>query len=102
MIIVEGWARFAPGESAKFHAAARKMAEETRKESGCLEYAFSQDLMDPDLVRVIERWEGEAALTAHFATPHMAAFNAALSNAKLVGASVKAYKAEFLRTLAGG
>jgi len=102
MIIVEGWARLAPGEAARFHAAARKMAEETRKETGCLEYAFSQDLADPDLVRVIERWEDEAALTAHFATPHMKEFNAAMANAKVVGASVKAYKCEFLRTLAGG
>ena len=101
MIIVEGWVKLAPGEAEKFRPAARAMAQETRKEKGCLSYAFAQDLNDPDIVRIAERWEDEAALGAHFASPHMATFNGAMRSAKIVQASVKAYRADLLRTLLG-
>ena len=99
MIIVEGWVRLAPGEVERFRPAAARMAEESRREPGCLDYVLAQELGDPDLVRIIERWEDEASLTAHFATPHMATFNAALASAKIVAASVDAYGAEFVRKL---
>ena len=99
MIIVEGWVRLAPGEAEKFVAAALRMAEQTRREPGCLEYAFALDLADPNVMRVIERWQDDGALSAHFATPHMAAFNAALALAKIEGAEVNAYEAEFTRSL---
>ena len=39
------------------------------------------------------------ALAAHFQTPHMAAFNAALAGTARQGAQVDAYNAEFVRTL---
>ena len=44
----------------------------TRAEAGCLLYAYSQDITEPGLFRISERWESRAALDAHFATPHMA------------------------------
>ena len=75
------------------------MMHATKAEPGCLDYAYALDLAEPDLLRVIERWTDEAALTAHFETPHMAAFNQVLAGAKIAAASVKAYAAEEIRTL---
>jgi quinol monooxygenase YgiN len=49
----------------------------TRAEKGCLEYAYSEDLLDPGLIRVIERWTDQASLDVHFAAPHMAAWKTA-------------------------
>jgi len=94
MIIVEGWIKFAAGEADRIVDAGRKMVEETNKEAGCLLYAFSRDLSDPDLIRVSERWENMEALGAHGKTPHMAEFNKAIGAAKREGADVRAYEAE--------
>jgi quinol monooxygenase YgiN len=100
MIIVAGWVRMAPEDIDRMRSAAAEMMHATRTtEPGCLEYAFSLDLAEPGLLRVIEQWHDEAALTTHFATPHMAAFNAALAGAKITGASIKVYAGEEVRTI---
>ena len=74
--------------------ALRTMEEETRKEPGCLTYAFSVDVNDPTLVRIFERWESMEALGAHFNTPHMAAFNQAAGKLQPRSVRVKAYEVE--------
>jgi quinol monooxygenase YgiN len=102
MLIIEGWIKFGAGEVERLADVGRTMIAETHKEPGCLEYAFSQDLADPCKMRISERWVDEAALAAHFASPHMAAFQAALADARREGASVKLYSAELVRSLVGG
>ena len=101
LIIVEGWVRLeSPGEVERLRAAALEMMSATKsQEPGCLEYAYAVDLGDPTLLRIIERWTDDDALTAHFATPHMAAFGQAMAGAKIASTSVKAYSAEVARTL---
>ena len=102
MIIVEGWVRAAPADIEALKAPAGAMIAATLAEPGCLQYAFAVDLLDPGLLRIVEKWVDDAALTAHFQTPHMAAFNAALGTLVRQGAEVKAYIASELRTLVGG
>ena len=100
MIIVAGWVRMAPEDIERLRSAATAMMHATQtSEPGCLDYAFSVDLAEPGLLRVIERWQDEAALAAHFATPHMATFNAAMAGAAITGASIKAYAGEEVRTI---
>ena len=102
MILIQGWVRFAKaGEIDRLRAAATTMIEATLKESGCLEYAFAADVLDPSKMHVIERWRDDAALASHFQSPHMAAFNAALAAAESEAVSVKTYLGEFQRTLMG-
>ena len=101
MIMIEGWIRMDAADVERLRGAAVTMIEATRKEDGCFEYAFSQDLADPELFRIVERWRDEAALGAHFATPHMAAFQQAMAQATNKGASVKLYSAEVVRSLVG-
>ena len=57
-----------------------EMETTTLAESGCHDYSFSQEVSNPDRLRIIELWESMEALKAHFATPHMATFNAALAD----------------------
>jgi quinol monooxygenase YgiN len=101
MIMIEGWLRLTAADIDRLRPAAVTMLAATRQEDGCLEYAFSQDLADPDLFRIVERWRDEAALAAHFQTPHMAAFQRALGSATNRGASMKMYDATGERTLFG-
>jgi quinol monooxygenase YgiN len=100
MIIVEGWVRMDSAHLESLRAAAVDMMRATREsEPGCLDYAIAIDLAEPNLLRIVERWTDEAALSAHFATPHMAAFNQAMAGAAIQRASVKVYNAQEVRTV---
>lgn len=72
--------------------ALRTMEVETRKEPGCATYAFSVDVSDPTRLRITERWDSEAALAAHFKTPHMAAFGATIGKFEPRSMDVKVYE----------
>jgi quinol monooxygenase YgiN len=102
MIIVEGFARFAAGEMERLQQEMRAQIEASRAEPGCLEYSYSADVLDPDLMRIIEKWENWDALETHFKAPHMAVFNAAFRAAKVLSIKVDAWSAEHSRTLLGG
>ena len=55
-----------------------EMETASQAEDGCLDYTFCQEVSNPDVLRINERWESMDALQAHFATPHMAKFNTAI------------------------
>jgi quinol monooxygenase YgiN len=78
VLIIAGRFRIDPAKRDAAVAAANEMMAATLKEPGCHAYAFSADLGDPARFHLFERWESQAALEAHFATPHMARFQAAL------------------------
>lgn len=94
MIIVEGSASIPEGAWDKAEAAMRDMIVASRFEDGCIEYAYSRDLIDPNLLRIIERWKDKAALVSHFAEPHMATFRAALAEIGPQDLKVRMYDAE--------
>ena len=55
-------------------AAIRPLVRKTRQEeAGCLEYAFTADTVDDDRVIVVERWQDESTLAAHFMHPNFLA-----------------------------
>ncbi|MEW6300621.1 MAG: putative quinol monooxygenase [Thermodesulfobacteriota bacterium] len=66
------------------------MAEETRKEAGCLTYCFYADLADPNTFFIFEEWESEDALQRHFQTEHMKQFQQQAP--KLLAGKVRAKK----------
>jgi quinol monooxygenase YgiN len=102
MIVIQGWIRLADGEIERLRAAAETMIRTTREtEPGCIEYNFAVDLVEPNLLRIGERWKDQAALDAHFASAHMAAFQKAMASAKIVGISAMAYSATDERKLIG-
>ncbi len=78
MLIVTGVVEVSEAGVEKASAAAQEMVAETLKEPGCLIYEFSQILGHTARFRVYEEWQDQAALEAHFATPHMATFQAVL------------------------
>lgn len=54
------------------------MERASRAEEGCDDYTFSVELNAPNRIRITERWQSEAALTAHFSSAHMAEFQQAI------------------------
>jgi quinol monooxygenase YgiN len=101
MIIVTGTVRFGDGEIQRLSDDLAGNIQATRQEPGCDHYAYGVDLQDPNLLHVSERWSDEAAMDAHMGTPHMAALMGVLGGARIEGMSIKAYRADFLKTVLG-
>ncbi|MEM6625436.1 MAG: putative quinol monooxygenase [Pseudomonadota bacterium] len=94
MIVVEGTARIPEGVLETVRPAMEKMILASRAEVGCIDYAYSIDMLDPTLVRVTERWVDREALQAHFKTPHVAEWRAAWSDIKISDVSLRLFDAE--------
>lgn len=77
MLPIVGTFRFPADHMAQARPAMARMIAATRAEDGCDFYAFAEDLLDPGLIRVSERWRDTAALAAHAASAHMAEWRAA-------------------------
>jgi quinol monooxygenase YgiN len=64
----------------------------TRAEDGCLAYSYAEDVLEPGLIRVSERWTNRAALDAHLAAPHMAVWKAEREALGLTGRSITVHE----------
>jgi quinol monooxygenase YgiN len=75
-LIVAGTVRVPPAslDGLRPHMAAMMAASQA--EDGCLDYNYGEDVAEPGLIRVFERWRDQAALDAHFRTEHMASWRA--------------------------
>lgn len=74
-----------PGQRDKILEAARANIPAVKAEDGCIEYAPAIDAeglgsfqtkFGPDTFVFVEKWRDAAALKAHAAAPHMAAYSA--------------------------
>lgn len=92
MLIVAAEVSIEAGATDAVKEELRTMETESRKEPGCQTYAFSVDVNDPETLRITERWDSMDDLEAHFKTPHMAAFGAAMAQIKPKGMDVKIYE----------
>ena len=99
MILVIGHVKIAPEKFAAARPHMRAMLEATRKEDGCLLYAFSEDVLDPGVIRIAERWTSWETLKAHGGVPHMAAWRNALKEIGVLGREVIAWEAGEQRDL---
>ena len=71
--------------------AAGKMIEATQDEEGWITYSFYVDITDQRKFRIYEEWACEEALAAHMKTPHMAEFQKALSEFRILDRTIDKY-----------
>lgn len=76
-LVIAGTVRVPPENLDRFRPHMQAMLAASRAEDGCLTYSYAVDVAEPGLVRVFEAWRDQAAIDAHFQTPHMAAWRAA-------------------------
>jgi quinol monooxygenase YgiN len=76
-VAVAGTFRIPPQNVEALRPHLEAVIAETRSEDGCLAYSYAFDVEDAGLIRVFEHWRDQAALEAHFATPHMLAWREA-------------------------
>ena len=101
MLVIAGTARVRPDRRAQALDALRTMTAASRQEPGCRAYRFAFDVDDAELVHVFEEWVDADALTAHFATPHMAAFQTAIAGALAAPPELRRYVVASAGPLAG-
>ena len=78
MIVVVGRVRTDADKRADLVRVGQTVAAASRQEPGCISYQVCQDSEDEDAFVFVEQWESEEALQAHFATPHISEFMAAI------------------------
>ena len=78
MIVIAGHLTIDPAKRDEALAAMRECIEATRAEEGNVAYLFSEDVTEPNRINITEIWQDNDALTAHFSTPHLTGFMAAV------------------------
>ena len=74
MLLIMGTMRLPLGGLDRARTAMEAMVTASRAEDGCFTYAYGQDVLDPTLIHVVERWRDRDALKAHGASAHMKAY----------------------------
>lgn len=72
MLLIVGTIRIPPDRLDAARPVMRAMVECSRAEDGCMAYAYAEDVLEPGLIHVVERWRDAASLDAHFASAHIA------------------------------
>jgi quinol monooxygenase YgiN len=98
-VAVVGQFRFPAETMAAALPAMRKVMEATRREDGCIEYNYAEDVLDPGLIRVSEVWASEAQLAAHLQAPHMAVWAEERAALGLSGRKITVYAVSSYREL---
>ena len=94
MIVIQGYLQTTPENAAKLKEAAAPLVAASRAEAGNIAYAFAEDIGTPGLLHFLERWENDAALTAHNQTQHLATFLMSLPSLGIIGFRTARYDAE--------
>jgi quinol monooxygenase YgiN len=74
VIIIAGSLSFDPSDREDVLASLAEVTEASRRDAGCLEYFWSEDLEAPNTFRFFECWESQELFDAHIAQPHEVAF----------------------------
>jgi quinol monooxygenase YgiN len=94
MIVVNAIVSSSEEDISAMKDAIASMEAASRDEAGCLDYTFSIEVNKPSVLRITEKWETVEALQAHFQTPHMQTFQAAMGERPPASLDVKFYEVE--------
>ena len=64
MVIVAGHLTVEPQQRDAYLADCAAVVDMARGAAGCLDFAISADLVEPDRINIFERWESQAAVEA--------------------------------------
>ncbi len=92
MIIIAGSLSFDPADRADVLASLAEVTAASRRDPGCVEYWWAEDLEASDTFRFFECWESQEMLDAHLAQPHETAFGQR-NLQRITGATASMYEA---------
>jgi quinol monooxygenase YgiN len=92
MIIIAGSMSFDPSDRDDVLASLAETTGASRRDAGCVEYWWAEDLEEPNTFRFYECWESKELLDAHLAQPHESAF-AERNLGRMTGATASMFEA---------
>lgn len=99
MLLVTGYLRVRVNDIERLRRPFSRQIAVVREFYGCDHYAVGIDLLEPDVLRIAERWRTRAAQSAHLIGDHMVEFNIAMRAANVVATSVDSYENGIVRRL---
>jgi quinol monooxygenase YgiN len=99
VLLVMGYLRVRGADIARLRGPVDRLSASVREFHGCEHYSFGIDILEPELLRVAERWRTRAAQSAHLVGDHMVDFNIGMRAAQVVEASVSSYENGVVRRL---
>lgn len=94
MILILGTVTLSPDKLDGAKPAMERMVAASRAEEGCIAYGYAQDVLDPHIIHVIEKWRDRDAVAFHFATPHMAEWRGVMASLGLNGRDLKIFETD--------
>lgn len=91
MLLLEGSLKLTAGELKKHKQDFIDFVKACNEEAGCLEFSFSVNLADSDLLNIRERFVDEAAFEAHQQAEHTIAFKKQLYEIGVVERDMRFY-----------
>lgn len=79
MIVLQATIPVASDSREEMIEAATELAEQSRAEEGTIDYRFTADIEEPNVFRVFEQYEDEAAMNAHMESEHFETFQDQIS-----------------------
>jgi quinol monooxygenase YgiN len=92
MIIIAGSLSFDPSDRDDVLASLHEVTTCSRRDEGCVEYTWAEDLESPNVFRFFECWESQEHFDAHLAAPHEKAFGER-NMRRITGATAQIYSA---------
>jgi quinol monooxygenase YgiN len=92
VIIIAGSMTFDPADRDDVLASLAEVTEASRRDAGCVEYFWSEDIDAPNTFRFFECWESQETFEVHLAKPHEAAF-AERNLGRMAAATATTYEA---------
>ncbi len=92
MILVTGHFRVSPEKVEALRPHMRAVIEANRQEDGCILFAYGEDVLDPGMIRVVERWRDWPSLEAHGRSAHVATWREATKAAGVLDREVIAHE----------
>lgn len=93
MLILIGSFRVDPARMADARPAMARMMAESAAEPGCIQYSYAQDLLDPGLFHITERWRDRDALSGHFTAPHLLEWRGERASLGITDCAITLYEA---------
>jgi quinol monooxygenase YgiN len=96
MLLILGTIRLPPENTVAAQPVMKKMVEASRLEKGCSTYVYAEDILDPGLIHVIEKWQDRAALDQHVASAHIKEWRSCWSGLGIGHRKLTLYEVESL------
>ena len=74
--------------------AMERMITASRAEEGCLAYSYAEDILEPGLIHVAERWKDETALKRHWKSEHLVQWRATWATLGFRDRNLQLYEAQ--------